>query len=211
MLPILGRVRSAQRDEATEKAGRAGEIAGGVRRRAPPCASLAHCATWREHGKLCGRHTQESRFHTREPRSVHGQAYMAKKPSEILEEQKSRKRTMVSVLPSIKALTKPYCYNSHDGFVCTRYLNPRPRPARVLPAVVRCPQHAALQRRRVPRLVLALRLPGVRGVRQDELQLYAAYAVQIMNIVHMSCPAVRKAWDHWCTASMTGRKGSNVA
>ena len=40
---------------------------------------------------------------------------------------------------------------------------------------------------------------------------YAAYAVQIMTTVHMMCPAVRKVWDHWRTASMTGRKGGNVA
>ena len=27
----------------------------------------------------------------------------------------------------------------------------------------------------------------------------------------MMCPAVRKVWDHWHAASMTGRKGRNVA
>ena len=40
---------------------------------------------------------------------------------------------------------------------------------------------------------------------------YAAYAVQTTTIVHMMCFAVRKVWDHWRTASTTGRKGRNVA
>ena len=40
---------------------------------------------------------------------------------------------------------------------------------------------------------------------------YATHAVQITTIVHMMCPAVWKVWDHWRTASMTGRKGRNAA
>ena len=40
---------------------------------------------------------------------------------------------------------------------------------------------------------------------------YAAYSVQITTIVHVMCPVVRNVWNHWRTASITGRKGRNVA